>query len=119
MSSILIGIFSCSDPRNHEEEKRKTVTYDAELLLGKDDNNKDLFVNAVVHFYSDTKIEQDIYHFVVAKVLSIKDDTEVGDAFEVDDYDLELEAFIVRHFPHSQIFLLLLLPSDDTCTRLQ
>jgi uncharacterized protein YtpQ (UPF0354 family) len=107
-SSILTAVFCCTNRRILDKEKKKTITYDAELLLGKDDNDEDQFINAIVHFFvskGEMEPEEDIYHFIVGKIISIKNDTIVGDDQNVEDYDLELDAFVVCR--ENNFFLLL------------
>jgi uncharacterized protein YtpQ (UPF0354 family) len=97
-SSILTGIFKCTNRRILDQEKKKTITYDTELLLGKDENDNDQFINAVLHFFvpkGENEPQEDIYHMVVAKVISIQDNTMVGEDHDVDNFDLELDAFMV------------------------
>jgi hypothetical protein len=97
-SSILTGIFSCTNRHTLNEEKKNTISYDAEILLGKDEADEDQFINAILHIFvpkEEKEPEEDVYHFVVGKMISIKDDTIVGDAYDIDDYDLQLDAFTV------------------------
>jgi hypothetical protein len=116
-SSILTGIFSCTNRRTLDEEKKKTVTYDAEILLGKDEEDVDQFINAILHVFvpkEEKEPEEDVHHFVAAKMISIKDDTVVGDAYDVDDYDLELDAFMVCRKNNFLPIVLTIRHSDDT-----
>jgi hypothetical protein len=97
-SSILTAVFCCTNCCILDEEKKKTITYDAELLLGKDENDEDHFINIIVHFFiskGEMEPEEDIYLFVIGKIISIKNDTVVGDNQSVEDYNLELDAFVV------------------------
>ena len=97
-SSILTGIFSCTNRRTLNEEKKNMITYDAEILLGKDEDDDDQFINAILHVFvpkEEKEPEEDIYHFVVGKMISIKDDTNVGDAYDVNNYNLQLDTFTV------------------------
>jgi hypothetical protein len=101
-SSILTRIFSCTNRRIFDEERKKTITYDAEILLGKNDDNDDEhdhFINAIVHFFvskGEMEPEEDVYHFVVSEIISMRADTVVGDDHDVEDYDLKLDTFTVR-----------------------
>lgn len=110
-SSILTRIFSCTKQCILEEEKKKRITYDAEILLGKnedEDDNQDHFINMIVHFLiskGQMELEEDVYHFIVGKIISIRADTVVGEDHNVDDYDLELDTFTVHH---TNYFILLL-----------
>jgi len=95
-SSIITAVCCLFNHQNIDESKKRTITYDAELYLGLDDNGNDQVIIALLHYYTEQPEPQDNkFYFISGKASSICSNTIVGKDFNDKDYDLEIEAFIV------------------------
>lgn len=97
-SSFICGIFGCTNARYVFTNKPRVITFDAEIPLGLDDNNVMRVIVAVLHHYVEPDKPSpagDLKYMVGGKFVSITSTTPVGDGYNVDDYDLEIDATFV------------------------
>lgn len=111
-ASYFYGLLACSNPRRILSNKPRTVTLDAEMVLGKDENNDMVVMSALLHHYVPTgqdDPEGGKLYLVNAKVASITDATEVGDEYDVSEYEVILESTAVCTVHFLSLFVVSLL----------
>jgi hypothetical protein len=100
-SSFLYGPLACSNARYIFPDKPKTVTLDAEVYLGRDDNDSMSVMLAVLHYFIPLGAivpDEDSLYLVGGKIASITSNTPIGDGYDTATYDIEIEAVFVSCF---------------------
>jgi hypothetical protein len=101
-SSTICGLMLCSLPRGaHGKNKPKTVTYDAEVFVGVDDEDGITTCKTVLHYFvpfDKGNLPDEGIFFVAGKLAMVDKNTPVGDNFNWSDYVLQIEATVVRVF---------------------
>lgn len=109
-SLIITAVCLLTDHRVLDPEKPKTAIYDCKLLLETDANEVDHVANTIVHYYVEhDPPELKRCHLVTGKLMTIRADTEVGEGYKVDKYDIEIgeiDTFVVQVSPSSHPYLL-------------
>ena len=98
-SSTIYGLFPCTDVRHIFLEKPRTVTFDSDIFIGFNENEEAQCAIALVHFYvppSESDPEDGLLYFLSGKVASVDDKTVSGTGFELENYDMVIEADTVR-----------------------
>ena len=92
--AFIYGLFSCFNQRIIDPTKPKTISFDAEVLIGEDPSGQLQCVNRLVHYFvpqQQTKPDDDHKYLISGKVVSIQSHDEIDSAA----YDLEIEALTV------------------------
>jgi hypothetical protein len=98
-SSTISGLFPCTDLRHIFPDKPRTITFDSDVFIGFDENDEAQSAMALVHYYvppSGFEPTNGQLYFLTGKVASVDDKTVPGSGFELEDYDLVIEADMVR-----------------------
>jgi hypothetical protein len=94
--AFITGVFGCFNHRVLDPvRKPKTVTFDAEIPIGENDEGELQCVKGILHYFVPSHEKSpldDRKYFVSGKVVSI---SQVDDKENV-DYDLQIEALTVR-----------------------
>jgi hypothetical protein len=113
--AFITGLFSCFNRRVLDPEKPKTVTFDAEIPIGDDQNGQLQCIRGIVHYFvpqNTPKPDDDHKYCIAGKVISIHSQSHLEDgAFP--DYDLEIEALTVSKFSHSSLTIVVI---DFSCS---
>ncbi|KAH9965613.1 hypothetical protein BGW80DRAFT_1254911 [Lactifluus volemus] len=100
----ICGLMLCSLPRGaHGKNKPKTVTYDAEVFVGVDDEDGITTCKTVLHYFvpfDKGNLPDEGIFFVAGKLAMVDKNTPVGDNFNWSDYVLQIEATVFEpiHF---------------------
>jgi hypothetical protein len=109
--AFITGVFGCFNHRVLDPvQKPKTVTFDAEIPIGENDEGELQCVKGILHYFDSSHEKSpldDRKYFLSGKVVSI---SQVDDKENV-DYDLQIEALTVRSSVSILMFSL-----TDNCT---
>ena len=100
------GLFSCFNQRVIDATKPKTITFDAEIPIGDDQNGQLQCVRGLVHYFvpqNEAKPDDDRKYLVSSKVISVHSQTQTDE--NSGDYDLEIEALTVSYCPHDLLLM--------------
>jgi hypothetical protein len=107
--AFMTGVFGCFNSRVLDPvRKPKTITFDAEIPIGEDDDHELQCVKGIVHYFvpSHENIpENDQKYFVSGKVVCISQQ----DGDEMMGYDLQVEAMTVCFLLNISFFLIFML----------
>ena len=98
-SSILNGVVACYNQHILDPSKLKTVTFNAEVTIGVNDTGEDQHIHALLRYFipqGEEELMDNCIYLVCGKIASITNDAPVGDGYNVADYDMEIEALMVR-----------------------
>ena len=107
--AFVTGVFGCFNSRVLDPvQKPKTITFDAEIPIGEDDDHKLQCVKGIVHYFvpSHENIpENDQKYFVSGKVVCISQQ----DGDEMTRYDFQVEAMTVSFLLNISFLLIFML----------
>jgi hypothetical protein len=87
--------------RSLSSEKSRSLTFDAEIMLGRNSNGDIQTCTALLIYFDDPRIQSPIdgsLHFVSGKVAAMDSTLAVGKGFHRDNYDFVIDADIVCAF---------------------
>jgi hypothetical protein len=97
-SSILTRILPLTNSCHIFAQKPKTVAYNGELYLGLSEDSSPCSAQAVVHHFiaqlNMDPLDNRLY-FVVGKVASVRENTNVGEGNSTKAFDIEIDAIMV------------------------
>jgi hypothetical protein len=94
-SSTICGLLPCTNGRHLFSDKPRTISFDGEIFIGYDDQESAQSVLALIHFFIPTgevDPENGLLYFVCGKMVSVNDQTIVGDDCDSSEYDLVIDA---------------------------
>jgi hypothetical protein len=97
-SSSICGLIPCSNGRHIFPDKSRTITFDGEIFIGCDENDRAQSVLALIHFYvpsGEADPEDGVLYLVSGKVVSVNAQTPVGANNNWNDYDMVIDAEMV------------------------
>jgi len=97
-SSTITAVVPVSNRRHIFPTGSCTYTYDAEIYIGEENAGRPRYIKSVIHHVlpSDEKEpEEGSFCFISGKVASIEPHTFFGNGFRAEQYDLEIDAFVV------------------------
>ena len=100
-SSFLYGFLACSNACYIFPDNPKTITLDAEVYLGHDNNDSVSVMLAVLHYFIPLGAivpDEDLLYFVGGKIASIASSTPIADGYDTATYDIKIEVVFVSLF---------------------
>ena len=96
--SRIFGLIPCSNYRVVSQEKPRSITMDAEIVVGFDNSQTLQATMALLtHFVAfDQSFPSEGLYFVSGKIGCFSDDISIGDGFDRMDYDFVVDADVVR-----------------------
>jgi len=96
---FIYGLLACHNAKYLFSDKPKTVTFDAEIFLGEDDESTMCVMMAVLHYFVpiDKPIPTEGHVYLVGgRLASVTDKTPIGEGYNSSAYDVEI--FVCIHF---------------------
>jgi hypothetical protein len=101
-SSTIVGLIPCANGRNLHNTKPRTITMDAEIVIGHDVDGMVQTTTALLEYFipfDRSHPEDGLLYFVAGKIASMDDSIKVGEGDDniwVSEYDFIIEADVVR-----------------------
>jgi hypothetical protein len=99
-ASLISGIMGCSNERCLSDDKPRSLTYDAEFVVGVENNQVRAGLAVLNHFRESTEppFVNSAFYSVSGKLAEIDDDFFVGRGYKASTYDFLIDAKTVRIF---------------------
>jgi hypothetical protein len=117
-SSVISGLMACNNSRHVNPTKPRTITFDAELLLGVDAENDLVTLTAVLHYFvpaGEIDPADDCIYLVTGKISSVEVDSPLGEGRAVEEFDLQIDAITVRTLLYVVLIHLMFFSSFTVC----
>src|ERR1700722_6681357 len=107
--SRIFGFVPCSNARVISQEKPRSITMDAEIVLGFDDNQTLQVTTALINHFmsSDENNSSDGLYYISGKLACMGDDIATGEGFDNIQYDFAIDCDVVSMKPWFCIYFAL------------
>jgi hypothetical protein len=99
-ASLISGIMGCSNERCLSDDKPRSLTYDAEFVVGVENNQVRAGLAVLNHFRESTEppFVNSAFYSVSGKLAEIDDNFFIGRGYKASTYDFLIDAKTVRKF---------------------
>lgn len=93
-SANIFGLVPCSNPRTVDDDKPRTITFDAELVVGFEGKVVKVTSAVLTHFCGSNEppFVNSALYVVRGRIASVPKNFDVGKGYDVSDYDFLIDA---------------------------